>query len=172
MVRSLWDLIISGGTWGFLPLPPVLSFPPVLTGEVDGNGGVTRTGPQLPTGAARLLGSPAYWMVAPGSGKLTSVPAAVEHPLPILAMNIFGPFRLLFPSFFWELIVTTAQFMYISRLPCSLNQLLRVSKSLTLAAGNERKLDYIGNTMQVGPLPWEHQSGWWSGNCQWSQALR
>lgn len=63
----------------------------------------------------------------PRSGNMRSLPSMVEQPLPTLATNMAG--RELMgseaPRFFLEappLMVTTAQFMYISRLPTLLNQ--------------------------------------------------
>lgn len=90
-------------------------------------------GPQLPTGGAVFALLP-YVTSSPGFGKITSVPGAVEHPLPIFAWKSGVPaargdmksrIDLRPPE-----IVTTAQFMYISRLPCWLNQVLRVAHGL------------------------------------------
>lgn len=107
---------------GAAPLSPPAPVPvPVPVGP--------ELGPQLPTGGAVFALFP-YVTSPPGLGKITSVPAAVEHPLPMFAWKSGVPaargdkcmrlrINLRPPE-----IVTTAQFMYISRLPCWLNQVL------------------------------------------------
>lgn len=110
-------------------LPPVPAPVPVLVlGPV-----FPELGPQLPTGGAVFALLP-YVTSPPGSGKITSVPGAVEHPLPIFAWKSGVPAARGDTKSRTDLrppeIVTTAQFMYISRLPCWLNQVLRVTRGL------------------------------------------
>jgi len=74
--------------------------------------------PQVPVGAPSLA-----WLItcksAPGLGNLTSVPSGTAHPLPTLATIMSGlSARVEVPL---PVMVTAAQFMYISRLPVLLN---------------------------------------------------
>jgi hypothetical protein len=102
------------------PLPPV---PPEMT-----------TSPQLPTGAA-VFPLPPRSTLEPASGNSTSVPSTVLQPLLRLAKNISGPSARFSTASGRTLklsrgirarrrppeMVTTAQFMYISRFPWLLN---------------------------------------------------
>lgn len=105
--------------------------------------------PQFPTGGA--LFAAALVTSLPGLGNIKSpVPSALEvHPFPTLATNMSG--KALRPLPPLPEMVTTAQFMYISRLPISLNQLQAKMASPALASAGTVK----GNVppLRVGHEP-------------------
>ena len=106
-------------------------------GEAAGAGEPPEEPPEAPPqpagdGGPRAEGVPNLSTEVPGSGNATSTDSVVAQPLPMLATNILGSFskadwsrwrtggeRL---TFFGAVMLTGAQFMYISRLPTLLNQ--------------------------------------------------
>jgi hypothetical protein len=93
---------------------------------------------QVPVGAAKL--SPLTCKSGPGLGKVTSLPGSVPQPFPTLATKTAGraekAVRFSTSRFFDDPlpIVTLAQFMYISRLPTSLNQVQANNTSVPAGA--------------------------------------
>ena len=104
---------------------------------------------QLPLGRPGLVDT--FATSVPGSGKTRSTLSIVVHPFPIFALNTSGRADRSPP---WPpLIPTTAQFMYISRLPTWLNQ-VQAKRALAADGAEAGILKSKVPPADVGHPPW------------------
>ena len=116
---------VVGGVGGIAPVVSDSTFDSSIgpcgvnvgTGGPPGGGG--GGGAQLPIGDLLLVERFRTLSEAPGFGKYTSKPSSVPQPFSILATNISGNEAKPEPPL---VMVTAAQFIYISRFPTLLNQ--------------------------------------------------